>query len=244
MKDIQCLIIAIAALANVFAWELAAKPTREQIIECLEEANKVEWEAREKVNLVERFGSDFSGLDLSGIHFRVPYVRGIASGADFSHCNMQGITFDHMSLEDCNFSNADLTNAKFLFCSLDNADFSHVQLHQTQFAGTDMLNVLFTDLNVATCRFDGTDFSAAKLMNTDFSQATVIHGRFSRADLSGANLSNITLWYAKFQDATGCALGARFWRFDGKFRRGRLIFDRESRSMKPSEKGKQVSEQL
>ena len=43
---------------------------------------------------------------------------------------------------------------------------------------------------------------------------------------------------------TGCALGTWLWRFDGKFRPGRLTFDLESRNMMPSEKGKQVSEQL
>ena len=217
LKSIS-LIVCILAIPTLFASEPDTKPTREQIIEFLEIYRNIPpltWEEirdgkdkRETIDLVERFGTDFSGLDLSGIGFHIGYGKSlqyhkiVASGADFSHCNMQGVAFYAADLVNCNFSNADLTSAAFWSCKLENADFSKVRLGQTQFPNAKMQNVSFADLDASACAFHQVDFSGATLANTNFSRAEFGFGpNFQKADLSNAKLNNVDLSYAKFQDA-------------------------------------------
>ena len=72
------LLVSLLTVMNVCAAEYGTKPTREQIIAFLEdwrnnhpltEAEKQDWKKREKIDLVKQFGTDFTGLDLSGIDF-------------------------------------------------------------------------------------------------------------------------------------------------------------------------------
>ena len=189
----------------VFASAQDTKPTRELIIKFLGGWRYVpitdkekEWKERTKVDLVKQFGTDFTGLDLSGIDF----IQTDASGADFSHCNMRNGCFSYTRLDDCNFSNADLTGAKFCDCEFVNANFSHVRLHQTYFLYGKMQNASFVNPDATTSEFSYVDFSEAKLSNTDFSQAACFQGSgFQNADLSNANFSNASLLEANFQNA-------------------------------------------
>jgi uncharacterized protein YjbI with pentapeptide repeats len=212
MKNIPCLIIALLTVANVSATEQVTKPTREQIIEFLEEEHrdrplmeeeKGRWRGRERIDLVKRFGTNFTGLDLSGIDFKA-FERSIfALGVDFSGCNMQGTIFPWESvLIGCNFTDTNLTDVNFLECELNYSNFSHAELSKTLFSYCNMQNVLFTDLDARTCDFRATDFSGAKQMNTDFSQANFLWGmNFSNANLTGAKLNHVDLSGIQFRGA-------------------------------------------
>jgi uncharacterized protein YjbI with pentapeptide repeats len=202
------LVICILSATNAFASEQDTKPTREQIIEFLEDYKKnhpitdekQKWDNREKINLVEQFGTDFTGLDLSGIDLRDGIGYGIvASGADFSGCNFQGTYLFGSILTGCNFTNADLTDAQLRFCALGNADFSRAKLDRTGFGYNSMRGVLFTDLDARTCDFSSVDFREAKLMRTNFTQAVFRWGNdFQNADLTEANLSDADLSGVQF----------------------------------------------
>ncbi|MCL2744902.1 MAG: pentapeptide repeat-containing protein [Planctomycetaceae bacterium] len=162
-------IIVFLTITYTLASEPDTKPTREQIIKFLDVYRKIPpltWEEirdgkdkRETINLIERFGTDFSGLDLSGIDFCIGYGKSlqyhkvIAAGADFSRCNMRGVAFYAAELANCNFSNADLTHTAFWSCKLQNADFSKVRLRETKFSNSNMQNVLFSGLNASACAF-------------------------------------------------------------------------------------------
>ena len=207
------LILCVLTASNACTVEQNTKPTREQIIEFLEdyrnnhpltEAEKrVGWDKREKVDLVKQFGTDFAGLDLSGLDFRIEARRVVASGADFSYCNMQETAFDGAELVQCKFTHTDLSHAMLRCCELKNADFSNARLSETEFLYSNMQNTLFADLDASTCEFYGIDFAEARLMKTNFSQAVFDMGSdFQRADLSDANMTNTTFHlYSHFQDA-------------------------------------------
>ena len=206
------LVICISAVTNIFASEHREKPTRKQIIDFLadyqerhpptEEETRIGFCSREKVNLTERFGTDFSGLDLSGIDFRLLERGVIARGVDFSGCKMQGAFFYGSELAGCDFTNTDLAYAKFWFCEFNNTDFSHAKLDSTAFAYSEMQGVRFADLDATTCVFEAMRFKKAELMRTDFSGAKFVHrNRFSESDLTGANLSKSYLSCAEFQGA-------------------------------------------
>jgi len=201
-------LLCISVITSVSAAEPAAKPTREQIIEFLEEyknnhplteeEKQAGREKREKIDLVKRFGTDFTGLDLSGINFRETERGVIAAGIDFSDCNLQGTVFAwDIVLTGCNFTNADLTDTKFWFCELENANFSQAKLDETAFSYSNMRKVLFADLDARTCEFSAVNFVEAKLMNTDFSGARFEHVNvFTKSDLTRADFSTAYLDFA------------------------------------------------
>jgi uncharacterized protein YjbI with pentapeptide repeats len=158
MKNALLLLVGILAVTSVCAAELHAKPTREQVIEFLdewrsrpftEEEEKIKWDEREKVNLSERFGTDFSGLDLSKIDFRIKDRGRVLSNIDFSFCNMRGVALSWSELVNCNFANADLTDVDFYYCELANSNFAHARLDRTQFRCSNMQNVF---LPISTSR--------------------------------------------------------------------------------------------
>ncbi|MCL2640042.1 MAG: pentapeptide repeat-containing protein [Phycisphaerales bacterium] len=196
----------------------AEKPTREQIIEFLEDYRqnrpltadeKKTKKGHEIVDLVKRFGTDFTSLDLSGIDFEVEGRIVNVAGADFSNSNMQGVKFDggvwsHRSarLMGCKFQNTDLTKANFYYSEFQDADFTDARLKNTGFFFCKMQRVLFADLDASACHIYGIDFTDAKLMNTDFSKASFYYGSdYQNADLSNANLSNTNQYGAKFRGA-------------------------------------------
>ena len=201
-------LLCISSIVSVSVAEPAAKPTREQIIEFLkkyknnhplsEEEKQVEREKREKIDLVKRFGTDFTGLDLSGIDFRETDRGVFATGIDFSNCNLRETVFAwSIDLTGCNFTSADLTSTKFWFCELENANFSQAKLDKTDFGYCNMRNVLFVDLDARTSEFAAVNFAEAKLMNTNFSGAKFQHPNvFTKSDLTGANFSAAELDYA------------------------------------------------
>ena len=127
MKQIFFALLCLFVTA-VFASAQDTKPTREQIIEFLEEwqnrplteeEQTVGRDKREKVDLVKQFGTDFSGLDLSGI----------------------------------NFSNVDLRYAKFYDTLLKNTNFTNAYLFLADFGGADIEGAIFDGANLYAATF-------------------------------------------------------------------------------------------
>ncbi len=208
---VLCLIV-LEVLSLTLAAEENEKPTRTDVIAFLEkcrenmpltqEEEKIAWRNREKIDLVKQFGKDFTGLDLSGIEFKQE-VRGVvALNADFSHCNLQDSDFNNAVLRGARFVGTNLKNANFSYAFLENADFTEAQLDSTRFSSAEMANVTFIGLNATMCEFQFIKFQGARLMGTDFSGAHfACCGDFQTANLTGANLSDTSLEYAKFCEA-------------------------------------------
>src|SRR5262245_29902889 len=81
-----CVLLAIL---GSLAWNDAciAKPTREQIVALADQCKQY----KIQMDLVKEFGTDFSGLDLSGVDFRgchYAYYETILRNANFRGCNL------------------------------------------------------------------------------------------------------------------------------------------------------------
>lgn len=184
------------------------KPSREHIVAFLdeyrnaplsEEEKKVGWNERKKVDLVEKFGSDFSNLDLSSIDFDLKTRKVLANGADFSGSDMQAVRFDGAELRGCRFIETDLRNAMLRYCKCENADFSDSKIPGTRFLFSEMQNVVFRNLDAKQGSFLSIDFSGSDLSGTNFSGAEFWYGgEFNRANLAGTDLSGVHLENAEF----------------------------------------------
>lgn len=169
-----CLLMPDAARAQ--------KPTREEILAYVNECSQ----QRVTMDVVGRFGTNFSGLDLSGVNFEGGYQ---ASGT-----NLRG----------ADFTGANLTEANFSFSHLDEADFTGADLTGARFYHASMRRVTLVDANAA-----GTHFYASNLTESNMAGIDLSQSRIGVAQFRGANLSESTLAGAdtsgygppKFQDA-------------------------------------------
>lgn len=160
----------------------AEKPTRKEIVAYVNECTR----QRIKMDVVERFGTDFSGLDLSGVNFKGGYQASGTNlrGADFSGANLTGADFDFTHLDGADFTGADLTDARFYHAS--------------------MLEVTLLDANVAGTHFYASNLTGANMAGLDLSRSRIGVAQFRSADLSGSKLAGAdTSGYGppKFQDA-------------------------------------------
>jgi uncharacterized protein YjbI with pentapeptide repeats len=192
MKNVFCLIIALLTATNVVASEPGAKtkPTREQVFAFLEaeaqrplteEEKRGGWEKFEKVNLAERFGTDFSGLDLSEMYFHISRPI-IASGIDFSHCNLRGSYLSsHTEFVNCNFAHVNFSKVHFAYFNFVNADLSNANLQEANLAYAQLRNA----------NLNNTDFTNARLRGADFTGADLNGAIFDGADVYGALFTNV-----------------------------------------------------
>jgi uncharacterized protein YjbI with pentapeptide repeats len=158
------------------------KPTREDVIAYVDECTN----ERQKMDLIARFGTDFSGLDLRHVNFR-GHNSALGTnlrGADFTDANLTGADFYDSILDGADFTGADLTDAYLNWASLRSATLQNVQ--------------------VTGASFSRCNFAEAKMAGLDLSQSDMGDFwpvNFQNADLTGADLHGLTLAKAIFQDA-------------------------------------------
>lgn len=194
-----CLVLSACLLVAGGAFSRAATPTREGVMAYAGRCKA----AGRRMDLIARFGKDFSGLDLSGVDFRGVHTvnyETFLGGANFARTNLRGADFGAAVLDGASFSNADLANATFTTASLKGVDFRGAKLPGVRFQ---------------ECRLDG-----SKLSRADLSRATITGSSFAGAGLRHAKLAGAAneYWWSDFQDAdlTGADLrglklaGARF----------------------------------
>lgn len=196
-------LVSVFSLRIISAQETPKKPTREKIIEFLdeyrnkplsEEEKKVGWDKRELVDLVARFGTDFTELDLNSVDFDLKNRKVLAQGADFSHSNMQDAQFDGAVLRGCRFVGTNLSRALIRCCECQNADFSDSILEGTRFPYPEMQNVKFANLDATSCTFFGIDFSGSDISGTNFSGVVFDYStKFNRTNATGTNFSGADL---------------------------------------------------
>jgi hypothetical protein len=63
-------LLGMLTTTLIAATAYGEKPTREEVVAYVGECTS----ARKKLDLIERFGTDFSGLDLHGVDFRAASI--------------------------------------------------------------------------------------------------------------------------------------------------------------------------
>jgi uncharacterized protein YjbI with pentapeptide repeats len=199
-----------------------AKPTREEII-----SYAAECKAREvRMDLIAKFGSDFSGMDLHGVDFRGYYCNRyetILRGANFSGSNLSGAVFGASILDGANFFGTDLEDASFITARLNGATFIETHFKNTviresqlmratlvgaDLSSSDISGSLFTDADLTDCVLEGakneywhSDFVRANLTRADVHGLKLQNANFQGATLRSANFEGADLELAEFGDA-------------------------------------------
>ena len=134
---------------------------------------------------VDEKARNWSGLNLSGVDFRVAYL--------------EEVQFEKSQLNHANLQHADLLEAKLQNANLSGAKLQHADLLRANLQNADLLGA---NLQNATLRF-------AELQNANLSSAKLQH-----ADLLGANLQHTNLSGAELQNANlrGCDLS--WWQLE------------------------------
>jgi uncharacterized protein YjbI with pentapeptide repeats len=208
--------VLIGTLLGMLATTLDApaahgeKPTREEVVAYVDQCTS----ARTKMDLIGRFGTDYSGLDLHGVDFRAasvtsrgefrPDLQTILRGANFTNCNLRGARFDSTILDGADFTGADLTDASFESASLRNATLRNVNVTGTRFFYSNLAEAKLPGLDlsrsdVTGASFPGADLSGCTLAGTTFHFIWQVN--WQEADLSNADLRGLTFRHSNFRDA-------------------------------------------
>jgi uncharacterized protein YjbI with pentapeptide repeats len=194
-----CLIVAATT-----ASPCAAKPTREQITAFAERCKN----EKKRMDLVAEFGTDFSGLDLSGVDFRGYYA------VDYE-----------TNLRNVNFSNCNLQRAEFGAAILDGADFTGANLEGATFVTASLKQATLLRVNLKGTHFYQTDLSGAKLAHADLSSADITGSNFGWADLSDAILSGAKndYWWSDFRNTNLTRANLSRLKLNGAHFRGAIL---------------------
>ncbi|MCL4203013.1 MAG: pentapeptide repeat-containing protein [Pirellulaceae bacterium] len=208
--------VLFGALLGMLATTLGApvahgeKPTREEVVAYVDECIS----ARRKMDLMGRFGTDYSGLHLHGVDFRAasvtargefrPDLQTILRDANFRNCNLQGANFRGAILDGADFTGADLTDANFEFASLRKVTLRNANLTGTRFFYSNLAEAKLPGLDlsrsdVTGASFPGADLSGCRLAGTTFHFTWEVN--WQEADLSNADLRGLTFRHSNFRDA-------------------------------------------
>jgi len=205
-KPLPAWILALAGalwLALLSATVYAEKPTRKEIVAFSDDCTK----QRVKMDVVGRFGTDFSGLDLSGVSFRGRYRATGTNlrGADFTDANLTGADFGDSILDGTEFTGADLTNASFRHASMRNVTLKNVNVTGTSFYASNLTEAKMAGIDLSQGKIGGAQFGDANLSGSTLAGADTIGYAplsFQNANLTDADLHGLNLDEASFQDTT------------------------------------------
>ena len=184
----------------------AEKPTHEEVQQFLAECAAADLAP----DFVAKFGTDYSGLDLSDVSFKGSRFSTGLARANFQACDLSGATLHWAQCDGVNFRDADLSNisannasfraADLRGAKLDGASFYYSRFQQARAAGVD-----FSKSEMRECRFSGADLSNSTFAGIKNDLTWCV---FSEADLTGADLSGIDFTKVDFRNAT--LVGTKF----------------------------------
>jgi uncharacterized protein YjbI with pentapeptide repeats len=212
-------LLICAAIATVARGEA---PTAQAISTYSAECKQ----AGKAMDLIARFGTDYTGLDLSGVDFRGAHAVGLETnlqGADFSGANLQGAEFGAALLDGVDFTGANLSKAQFVTASLRQAIFRKARLAGAHFQECDLAGAQFQQVTLTDATWAGYQFQGADLTGANLSSMSLRSANFKNATLRAANLSGCRLEESDFTgaDLAGADLsrasfrGANFHRTQG-----------------------------
>jgi len=223
VKLLRRAFLAVCSLAFIAGPSLPARgdpPTRAAIAAYSAECKQ----SGQRMDAIARFGTDFSGLDLRGVDWRVPHAgktnlqganfaganlqdaqfgAAILYGADFTGANLDDASFVRASLKRAILVRASLQGTRFQRCDLTGAKLDGVDLSQGDIAGCVFPQATLAGATLAGCVSAGwqMDFSRANLREANLRGLNLIDADFRRAHLNSANLSGCQLERADFTDA-------------------------------------------
>jgi uncharacterized protein YjbI with pentapeptide repeats len=158
------------------------------------------------MDLIAKFGNDFSGLDLTGVDFCGAHAVRLETNlrkANFSRAKLAKAQFGGTILDGADFSGADLTDAEFVTASLRGASFQKSNLLRTVFRSCDLTGANVSGNDLSTSLLTSSDFKQANLAGCVLANASGEYqtGSFEGADLSGADLHGLDLERADFRGA-------------------------------------------
>lgn len=185
-----------------FSTVVNAKPTRDEIMAYVEQSKN----RQQAMNLIKKFGPDFSNLDLSNLDLRGHYYVGytnVFTGADFSHSDLHGTILGSGNFDRANFYMANLEGAEFVTATLIGAHFEKANLKNVLFQECDLSKAMLSQADLSRATITGSRFAGANLSRSVLSGARNRNAQmdFSGADLRGANLKGVNLRLAVFRDA-------------------------------------------
>jgi uncharacterized protein YjbI with pentapeptide repeats len=195
-------LLGMLATTLVAATAYGDKPTREEVVAYVDEFTS----ARRKMDLIERFGTDFSGLDLHGVSFRGDYKATGTNlrGTDFRDANLTGADFDFSMLNGADFTGADLTDARFYHASMRDVTLENANVSGTHFYASHLTEANMAGLDLSQSRIGVADFRGADLSDSTLAGADTegyAPPAFHNANLAGADLHGLNLQRANLQDA-------------------------------------------
>ena len=141
---------------------------------------------------VDEKARNWSGLNLSGVDFRVAYLEEVQfEKSQLNHANLQHADLLEAKLQNANLSGAKLQHADLLRANLQNADLLGANLQNATLRFAELQNADLLGANL-----QHTNLSGANLQNANLSRANLQH-----ADLLRASLQNATLRFAELQNA-------------------------------------------
>ena len=141
---------------------------------------------------VDEKARNWSGLNLSGVDFRVAYLEEV----QFEKSQLDGVNLQYADLSAAKLQNADLWGAELQNANLLKAELQNANLSKAELQNADLSKAKLQNADLSGANLQNADLSGANLQNADLSGANL-----QNANLSGANLQNANLSEAKLQNA-------------------------------------------
>ena len=129
---------------------------------------------------VDEKARNWSGLNLSGVDFRVAYL--------------EEVQFEKSRLDGVNLQNADLWGAE-----LQNANLSGANLQNADLWGAELQNAILRFAELQNANLSNANLQDANLLEAELQDANLLEAELQNANLSKANLQNAILWGANLQ---------------------------------------------
>lgn len=142
------------------------------------------------MRVVERFGHELSGLDLTGIDLATSRDLPVVDfrGAELDDLVLTGATLEGVDLSRCNLRRVKAAGARLAHCRFDGS-----LIEGGDFTGATLDGARFVSSRVLRC-----SFAHASLVGTTFAKATIEESDFAGATFPGARFD-----LARFVDVSG-----------------------------------------
>lgn len=148
---------------------------------------------------------DFSDAAFRRCKLNGAYTHGRANlgGAEFTECDMSGVSFPSAILMRASFNGSKLVESKLTFAMLDGADLSGCDMKEAQIdsvyaRGANFRNAVLKDANLDCSVFTGADFTGADLGGAYLCGSDFKLAKLDDVSLVRASYNSLTRWPSGF----------------------------------------------
>ena len=151
---------------------------------------------------VDEKARNWSGLNLSGVDFRVAYLEEVQfEKSQLDGVNLQNADLWGAELQDANLIGANLQDAKLGGANLQDAKLGGANLQDAKLGGANLQDAKLDRANLQNADLVGAKLQGAKLGRADLQDAKLIIANLQNADLLRANLQGAKLDEADLRGA-------------------------------------------